>query len=93
MGYHALPQTLCVNDVLWPIMHCQEPYFSSDYEGHWRSYIEVNKAFAAEVLPTYVPGDLVVVSDYHLMLVPQLLRAVEPSMRIAWFNHVPFPPE
>ena len=44
---------------------------------------------AAQVLEAYQPGDVVFVHDYHLMLVPQLLRAaVGPSMRIGWFLHV-----
>ena len=56
--------------------------------------VEANKAYAAEVIEAYQPGDVVFLHDYHLMLVPQLLRAaVGPSMRIGWFCHVPFPPE
>jgi hypothetical protein len=54
---------------------------------------QANNAYAAEVLATYVPGDQVLVHDYHLMLVPGLLRAAEPSMRIGWFLHVPWPQE
>ena len=53
----------------------------------------MNKAFAAEVLQAYQPGDTVFVHDYHLMLVPKLLRAADASMRIGWFCHIPFPPE
>lgn len=54
---------------------------------------QANAAYAAEVLATYAPGDQVLVHDYHLMLVPGLLRAAEPSMRIGWFGHVPWPHE
>ena len=85
------------NDVLWPLMHCGEPGLGDvslhGHEAQWRAYVEVNKAFAAEALRCYRPGDSVFVHDYHLMLVPALLRAAEPGMRVGWFCHVPFPPE
>ena len=29
--------------------------------------------------------------DYHLMLLPGLLRARQPRLRIGWFLHTPFP--
>lgn len=85
------------NEVLWPLMHCCSIGLGRemvpDHESKWRAYVEANKAFASEVLRTYKPGDVVFVHDYHLMLVPQMLRTAEPSMRIGWFLHVPFPPE
>lgn len=43
------------------------------------------------MLATYEPGDHVLVHDYHLMLVPGLLRVADPSMRIGWVLHVPWP--
>ena len=81
------------NDVLWPLLHSAEPGLGDrslhGHERQWRAYVEANRAYAAEVLDAYQPGDVVFVHDYHLMLVPQLLRAaVGPSMRIGWFLHV-----
>eukprot|EP00617_Octactis_speculum_P023524 CAMPEP_0185755238 /NCGR_PEP_ID=MMETSP1174-20130828/13769_1 /TAXON_ID=35687 /ORGANISM="Dictyocha speculum, Strain CCMP1381" /LENGTH=989 /DNA_ID=CAMNT_0028433727 /DNA_START=199 /DNA_END=3168 /DNA_ORIENTATION=+ len=85
------------NDVLWPILHSANAGIGADslhgQEAQWHAYVEANKAFAAEVLKTYRSGDVVFIHDYHLMLVPQILRAAEPSMRIGWFLHVPFPVE
>ena len=33
------------------------------------------------------------VHDYHLQLVPGMLRALRPDLRIGFFLHIPFPPE
>jgi trehalose 6-phosphate synthase/phosphatase len=31
------------------------------------------------------------VQDYHLMLLPSLLKAVVPKMKVGFFLHTPFP--
>lgn len=31
------------------------------------------------------------VHDYHLMLMPSLLRAALPELKIGWFMHTPWP--
>ncbi len=41
-------------------------------------------AFAAQ-------GDRIWIHDYHLMLLPQMLRLVRPDLQIAYFHHIPFP--
>ena len=38
------------------------------------------------------PGATVWVHDYHLQLVPTMLRALRPDVRIGFFLHIPFPP-
>jgi trehalose 6-phosphate synthase len=38
------------------------------------------------------PGATVWVHDYQLQLVPAMVRAIRPDVRIGWFNHIPFPP-
>lgn len=47
--------------------------------------------FADTVLSIYKKDDLVWIHDYHLMLVPSMLRAVKPRMKIGFFLHIPFP--
>jgi trehalose-6-phosphate synthase len=37
------------------------------------------------VLDVYEDGDAVFVQDFHLMLVPSLLRAAKPHMKIGFF--------
>ena len=34
-------------------------------------------------------GDIILVHDYHLMLLPALLRESHPKAEIGWWPHVP----
>lgn len=43
------------------------------------------------VADLYVPGDLVLVLDYELMLLPMLLRKRFPDVVCGFFLHCPFP--
>ena len=75
---------------LWPILHYLSG--SADYQQQWfESYRRVNERFADMVAERYRPGDIIWVHDYHLMLVPQLLRERIPEARIGFFLHTPFP--
>ena len=59
----------------------------------WRAYREVNAAFADAAVEALraQPGALLWVHDYHLMLVPELVRERLPEQRIGFFLHVPWP--
>jgi trehalose 6-phosphate synthase/phosphatase len=78
------------NSVLWPLLH----YFSHlavlDREW-WEAYREVNQLFAQAVAKAWRPGDTVWVHDYHLMILPAMLRDKVPEARIGFFLHTPFP--
>jgi trehalose 6-phosphate synthase/phosphatase len=77
------------NGVLWPMLHdrVDEPPSPDD----WRTYQAVNERFADVVARELRPGDRVWVHDYHLMLVPRLLRARRPDAHVGFFLHTPFP--
>jgi trehalose 6-phosphate synthase/phosphatase len=78
------------NNTLWPLFH----YFPQlvDYsEELWETYARINQTFADVVADIARPGDLVWVHDYHLMLVPRLLRQRLPKQRLGFFLHIPFP--
>src|SRR6059058_2167106 len=78
------------NGVLWPLFHYlinQVPLHVRD----WGAYERANRRFAEVVAAHHRPGDLVWVHDYHLMLVPQLVRELVPGARIGFFLHIPFP--
>eukprot|EP00178_Gracilaria_changii_P018267 TRINITY_DN520_c0_g1_i1.p1 TRINITY_DN520_c0_g1~~TRINITY_DN520_c0_g1_i1.p1 ORF type:complete len:907 (-),score=115.21 TRINITY_DN520_c0_g1_i1:7132-9852(-) len=85
------------NDVLWPLFHYVPlPIVSSDGERkfdykYWDAYSRANHRFADAVLQLYEPGDLVWVQDYHLMLLPSLLRKRVRDVTIGFFLHTPFP--
>ncbi|HXG76008.1 MAG TPA: bifunctional alpha,alpha-trehalose-phosphate synthase (UDP-forming)/trehalose-phosphatase [Gaiellaceae bacterium] len=78
------------NDTLWPLFH----YFADRLRitpEAWRRYVEVNERFADAVLAHCGPGTRVWVHDFHLMLLPALLRRRAPDLAIGYFLHIPFP--
>jgi trehalose 6-phosphate synthase/phosphatase len=78
------------NSSLWPILHYMSSIMRFD-EGHWNAYQRVNRLFADRVLELAGEDDLIWVHDYHLMLVPRLLRQARPGLRVGFFFHTPFP--
>ena len=79
------------NDTLWPIYHdvIVPAHFHREW---WQAYKRVNQRFADAVCEVAAPGATVWIHDYQLQLVPSLVRAQRPDVRIGWFNHIPFPP-
>ncbi|WP_049572910.1 alpha,alpha-trehalose-phosphate synthase (UDP-forming) [Streptomyces sp. SBT349] len=87
------------NSVLWFVHHLLyqtpfEPVFDADFEARWSDYGAYNAAFAEALAEEAAPGAAVLVQDYHLSLVPGLLRARRPDLRVGHFSHTPWaPPE
>ncbi|MFD2763255.1 alpha,alpha-trehalose-phosphate synthase (UDP-forming) [Micromonospora eburnea] len=79
------------NATLWPLYHdaVEQPEYHRRW---WEAYQRVNQRFAEAAAEAAEPGALVWVQDYHLQLVPGLLRELRPDLRIGFFLHVPFPP-
>jgi trehalose 6-phosphate synthase complex regulatory subunit len=80
--------------ILWPIFHYQIPDHpkSKAYEDHsWSFYVKVNQAFADRIIKNYKKGDTIWVHDYHLILVPSMLREKLPDAEIGFFMHTAFP--
>ncbi|GBD11090.1 Trehalose-6-phosphate synthase [bacterium HR23] len=79
------------NRTLWPLCHffLGRTAFEQDY---WRAYNRVNRKFAQAILAEGKEGDTVWVHDYHLALVPSLLRKEGFAQPIGFFWHIPFPP-
>jgi trehalose 6-phosphate synthase/phosphatase len=57
----------------------------------WADYYRMNKLFADRILEVYKPGDIILVHDFYLLLLPSLLRQRLPNIYIGFFLHVPFP--
>lgn len=57
----------------------------------WADYYRMNLKFANKIIEIYKPGDIVVIHDYYLMLLPSMLRQRAPHMYISFFLHCPFP--
>jgi trehalose 6-phosphate synthase len=80
------------NATLWPLLH--DAIERSRYERTWwYGYRDVNAIFADRALAALgeQPDALTWVHDYHLMLVPQLIRGRRPDQPIGFFLHVPWP--
>ncbi len=78
------------NRLLWPLFHYLLDRVPVDAHG-WQAYQAVNARFADAVVAQFRAGDRIWVHDYHLLLLPSLLRGRLPQARIGFFFHVPFP--
>ncbi len=79
------------NGTLWPLFHTL-PGRSTFESSDWEAYERVNQQFAQVTASKVRPKDLVLVNDYQLMLVPDLLRQRAKQAPIGFFLHIPFPP-
>jgi len=78
------------NRTIWPLFHYFPSYAIYD-EDLWNHYKLVNEKFRDAVLEILGPEDVVWIHDYHLMLLPRLLRERAPEVPIGFFLHIPFP--
>jgi trehalose 6-phosphate synthase/phosphatase len=78
------------NKTIWPLFH-YFPYFTSFNEETWQSYMVVNNKFYDTLAGIYEPDDMIWVHDYHLMLLPGIIRKNIPDAKIGFFLHIPFP--
>jgi trehalose 6-phosphate synthase/phosphatase len=78
------------NGTVWPLFHYL-PGTSRFARDEYEAYRDVNQRFADVIAEQARPGDDLWVHDYHLMLLPALLRERLPDARIGFFLHIPFP--
>jgi trehalose 6-phosphate synthase/phosphatase len=78
------------NQTLWPVFHNFPSQLKFDAK-HWEAYVEANRIFSEAVVNRYRPNDLIWIHDYHLMLLPQMLRDRLPDAAVGFFLHIPFP--
>ncbi|MGQ0667491.1 MAG: alpha,alpha-trehalose-phosphate synthase (UDP-forming) [Nitrospiraceae bacterium] len=79
------------NEGLWPLCHLAHvrPIFRSS---DWTQYKEVNERFAMAIIEeAKTDNPVVLVQDYHLALVPKLVRDHLPHATIITFWHIPWP--
>ncbi|WNF28614.1 trehalose-6-phosphate synthase [Streptomyces sp. C11-1] len=94
---HADAYNGIANSVLWFVHHLLyqtpvEPVFDAEFRRRWASYERYNRAFARALAEEAGPGAAVLVQDYHLALVPGMLRELRPDLRIGHFSHTPWAP-
>jgi trehalose 6-phosphate synthase len=104
--YNGFSSKLCSNhspyhlanffkdSILWPLFHYHPGEITFD-EAAWNAYTEANRLFAKAIAKEVQDGDLIWVHDYHLMLLPQMLReeigTSKSNVKIGFFLHTPFP--
>lgn len=79
------------NETLWPLCHLAyvRPAFR---DADWEAYRSVNQQFAvAATQEARQPDPVFLVQDYHLALLPRLIRQRKPNATIAAFWHIPWP--
>ncbi|MFE9398398.1 trehalose-6-phosphate synthase [Streptomyces flavidovirens] len=96
-GVHADAYNGIANSVLWFVHHMLyqtplEPAFDAEFRRQWAAYETYNRAFADALAAEAAPGAAVLVQDYHLCLVPGMLRELRPDLRIGHFTHTPWAP-
>ncbi|MCI0643042.1 MAG: trehalose-6-phosphate synthase [Gemmataceae bacterium] len=79
------------NEGLWPLCHLahERPTFRAS---DWDHYVEANRRFTAAILEEIGSSEAtVLVQDFHLALVPHLLKLARPDIRVGVFWHIPWP--
>jgi trehalose-6-phosphate synthase len=79
------------NRGIWPLFH-DFPGKAVFHPDGARVYARVNRRFAEVVLESAGPHARVWVHDFHLLLVPGVLRELGFTGRIDFFLHIPCPP-
>ncbi len=78
------------NRTIWPLFH----YFPESVvyrDDQWKSYKKVNEIFFQTAKKIVKPDDIIWVHDYHLFLLPAMLKKEFPQSQIGYFLHIPFP--
>ena len=83
------------NRIMWFVHHAlwdipRSPMFDDATEAAWYDYIETNRAFANALADEAEHEPVYLIQDYHLSLVPGMLRELVPEAKIVHFSHTPF---
>ncbi|HCF51367.1 MAG TPA: bifunctional alpha,alpha-trehalose-phosphate synthase (UDP-forming)/trehalose-phosphatase [Syntrophomonas sp.] len=78
------------NKTIWPLFHYFKNKTEYDHEA-WEAYQSVNRKFLESMEPIIEENDIIWVHDYHLMLLPQMIKEKYPQSQVGFFLHIPFP--
>ena len=65
-------------NTIWPLFH----YFTEHVtysEVSWKAYVKINRLYAEKILEIVKDGDILWIHDYHLMMLPQMIREQKPG--------------
>ena len=79
---------------IWPLFHYL-PADTNISEEQWQGYKRANQIFADYIASIAEDDDVIWVHDYHLMLLPEMLRSLlklkGKVVKLDFFLHIPFP--
>ncbi len=75
---------------IWPLFH-YFPQYANYSKSSWQAYEHANRTFCDAIVDVWEQGDIIWVHDFHLMLLPQMLRERLADPTIGFFLHIPFP--
>jgi trehalose 6-phosphate synthase len=83
------------NSTLWYLHHhlvdpLQPLVFDAAWREDWTSYVDYNETFADAICADATQGGRVLAQDYQLTLLPAMIRARRPDLRIGHFTHTPW---
>lgn len=78
------------NDIIWPIFHNID-VDPGEHESAFKTYEFVNHKFAESILMNSDSSTPTWIHDYHLMLLPRILKNYQPTRKVGFFLHIPWP--
>jgi len=78
------------NNTIWPLFHYFPTYANYD-PVLWEAYRRINRRYFEKIEEVGEDGDVFWIHDYHLMLLPRLVKERFPDSRVGVFLHLPFP--
>jgi hypothetical protein len=76
------------NNVLWPLFHYVPLPLEArlaetkSLQNQWKAYVQTNHLYRKSIMELYEEGDVVWAHDYHLLLLPKLLKELKPNMKV-----------
>jgi len=78
------------NRTIWPLFHYFTQY-TEYYQEFWETYVEINRRFARILKEHLRKDDVLWIHDYHLLLLPRMIKEEFPAIPVGFFLHIPFP--
>ena len=72
------------NRALWPLFHSFQTHVRY-HDEEWEAYVQVNRAFCEVIVQEARGAERIWVHDYHLLLLPAMLRESFAEARIGFF--------
>lgn len=87
--YNIYYNNFC-NNVVWPLFHYERSKVQHSEFG-WKCYEEINQLVADAICEEATADDTVWIHDFHFFLVPGMIKARRPDLKVGFFLHIPFP--